>query len=406
MKARLLLLALLGICAHADAAPSGEDQKTTRVVVLGVDHAAQLIAPNDSPAILTAFLRRVKPDAICIERSPEAFARNDYYEFTYEVQDVIVPFARSNGIDLCPIDWEPPTDDARLGFGMDLDAVPEVRPVTGFQQFLVFNQPSQLTRTLFHADDPKNVAKVTQWAATPTNKTKDDLPRRLYLYRTFLQAKRLAAAAKAHVGGTVLLVVGEFHKRDIEAILADEVGIEIIQPSSLGAPTREESIAAERSDYWFAIASFNLLGIQSTTGNIDFAFVRRAVAELRRLHDTPETALLTTRLDLLEKRIRPQDAIKRYRSIAASAGDRPFSWTGVLDPTRVDSYFDPFGNVEVGQRALIEAARELSSLGDHREVEYIHDQIAPKLEPLKGRQFETYWKRYIAGPVATESAVN
>ncbi|WP_238982040.1 hypothetical protein [Xanthomonas phaseoli] len=268
MKARLLLLALLGICAHADAAASGEDQKTTRVVVLGVDHAAQLVSPNDSPAMLTAFLRRVRPDAICIERSPEAFARNDYYEFTYEVQDVVVPFARSNGIDLCPIDWEPPAADARLGFGMDLDVVPEVRPVKGFQQFLVFNQPSQLTRTLFHADDPKNVAKVTQWAATPTNKTKDDLPRRLYLYRTFLQAKRLAAAAKAHTGGTVLLVVGEFHKRDIEAILADEVGIEIVQPTAIGAPTREEAIAAERSDYWFAIASFNLLGTQSTTGMV------------------------------------------------------------------------------------------------------------------------------------------
>lgn len=406
MKAGLLVLALLGIFTHASAAASGEDQQTTRVIVLGVDHAAQLVSANDSPAMLAAFLGRAKPDAICIERSPEAFARNDYYEFTYEVQDVVVPFARSNGIELCPIDWEPPADDARLGFGMDLAAVPDVRPAKGFQQFLAFQQPSQLARTLFHADDPENVAHVTRWAATPSKHSKDDLPRRLYLYRTFLQAKRLAAAAKAHTGGTVLLVVGEFHKRDIEAILADEAGIEIVQPTAIGAPSREEATAAERSDYWFAIASFNLLGVQSTTGNIDFAFVGNAVDQLRRMHESPETALLQTRLDLLEKRIRPQEAITRYRSIAASAGDQTFSWTGVLDPARLDSYFDPFGNLEVGQRALVEAARELSSLGDHKEVEQIRTHVAATLAPRKARQFDAYWKRYIETRVATGSSVN
>ena len=89
MKRLFFSLALLLMSGAAGAASRPVDGKTT-VIVLGVDHAAQLVARNDRPALLAAFLAHAKPDAICIERSPEAFARNDYYEFTYEVQDLVV----------------------------------------------------------------------------------------------------------------------------------------------------------------------------------------------------------------------------------------------------------------------------------------------------------------------------
>jgi len=150
-----VVLAMLSLPARG--APP---EAATQVIVLGVDHAAQLAAREDRPAVLAAFLDRAAPDAICIERSPEAFARNDFYEFTYEVQDVVVPFARERNIDVCPFDWHPSTEDAQLGFGMDLEAIPEIRPIRGFQQFLTFPEPAQLHRTLFHADDPQNVARA------------------------------------------------------------------------------------------------------------------------------------------------------------------------------------------------------------------------------------------------------
>lgn len=396
MRSLLLSLAFFVLPLGAQAASKGQGSQVTRVIVLGVDHAAQLISPKDSPAVLAAFLERAKPDAICIERSPEAYARNDYYEFTYEVQDVVVPFARSKGLDVCPIDWMPSTEDAKLGFGMDLEAVPEVRPEKGYQQFLTFPNPSQLTRDLFHADNPDNLGRVIKWAVTPATKSSDDLPRRLYLYRTFLQAKRLSQAAKAHPGGTVLLVVGEFHKRDIEAILADEKGIEVVQPSTIGTPTRAQIAAAESRDYWLAIASFNLLGVQSTTGNIDLKFVRGAVSSLRSSEYSPEVTLLGIRLDLLESRIDSGQAVGQYLKVASSAGDASFSWTGAQDRDRLDSYFDPFGNLNVRQRSLVEAARELVKLGRSAEAERIRGDVARDLTALKARQFEAYWARYIA----------
>lgn len=399
MKRLFFSMALLLMAGTAGAAAKAVDGKTT-VIVLGVDHAAQLVARNDRPALLAAFLAHAKPDAICIERSPETFARNDYYEFTYEVQDVVVPFARRNGIDLCPIDWEPPVDDARLGFGVDLGAAPELRPASGFQQFLSFPAPSHLTRDLFHADEAKNVARIAQWAATPAKRATDDLPRRLYLYRTYLQAQRVAAAAKAHPGGTVVVVVGEFHKRDIEAILADAADVRIVQPSSLGKPTEAQVRQHERREYRVAVASFNLLGVQSATGNIDRAFVRETVQALKAEQNSPEARLMETRLDLLEERITPAAAVDRYRRIASDAGDARFTWTGVTDAARLDSYFDPFGNLTVRQRALIETARELHRAGRGEEAAGIQQTLGSELGERKKAQLAGYWERYIAPPAS------
>ncbi|MGJ7903678.1 hypothetical protein [Lysobacter sp. 1R34A] len=383
----LLLWPVQEAAAQAGATPA-------TVIVLGVDHAAQLVSERDQPALLEAFLDRARPDAICIERAPEAFARGDFYEFTYEVQDVAVPFARRHGIELCPIDWEPPAEDQRLGFGLSLDAPPELRPLKGFMGFLAFGQEA-LARDFFHADDPARLHKVTNWAATPAARAKNDLPRRLYLYRTYLQAQRIAAAAHAHPGGTVVVVVGEFHKHDIEAILKDDPGVRLVQPSSLGRPDAKAVAAHDRLEYRTAIASFNLLGLQSS-GPVDYGYVGRAVAALEAAGATPQARLFRVRLDRLQGRIERGDAIARYRAIAAEAGDARFAWTGVKDKARVDSWFDPFGNLDVRRRALLEAARESWAAGDAAAANELLDACSEGLSPRQRDQLRGYWQRDVA----------
>lgn len=389
---RFALILLLSFAAIAYA-----DGTTTRVIVLGVDHSTQLVARGDQPAAFDAFLERAKPDAICVERTPDAFARNDFYEFTYEVQSIVLPYAQRNRVDLCPVDWEPPREDQLLGFGVDLETVPELRPTKGFQQFLSF-PPATLQRRLLDADNPDNLVRVVQWAAQPAAKAADDLPRRLYLYRTYMQAKRLAQAAKARPGGTVVLVVGEFHKRDIEAILAGDPAIELVQPSAVGEPAADEVVQHDRREYRLAIATFNLLGVQAKTGNVDFSWLREVVGQLEKQDDTPEVQLLAARLALLEGRIDAKQAIARYERIARVDGDPPFTWNGVKDRARIDSYFDPFGNLDVRRRALLEAAREWYRLGDTRKGDALLAQVAADLSPRKRTQLEGYWQREFAAP--------
>ncbi|MGO4775411.1 hypothetical protein AB4084_07830, partial [Lysobacter sp. 2RAB21] len=222
----------------------------------------------------------------------------------------------------------------------------------------------------------------------------------LYLYRTYLQAQRIAAAARAHPGGTVVVVVGEFHKLDIEAILQDDASIRVVQPSSLGRPSPQEIQAHDRREYRAAIASFNLLGAQASSGAIDYEFVRAAVEALEAAGTTPEARLFRTRLDLLQKRIGRAEAVERYQAIAASAGDAKFSWNGVKDAARVDSYFDPFGNLSVRQRALLEAARELLAAGEVKRANELRDACAAGLSPRQREQLQGYWDREAGNAVS------
>jgi hypothetical protein len=82
---------------------------------------------------------------------------------------------------------------------------------------------------------------IGEWHNTLASQPRFDFARRLYLYRTCMQAMRIAQVAKGHAGQTVLVIVGFFHKDDIERILRDFPHIELVQPSTFGEPD-EDSI--------------------------------------------------------------------------------------------------------------------------------------------------------------------
>jgi hypothetical protein len=398
MRWSSLLSAALLLCACVAArAEDPQGPVPTRVVVLGVNHAAQLVSEADQPGMLLAFIRRLAPDAVCVEREPEAYARNDHYEFTYEIQDVVLPYAREQGLEICPFDWEPPREDQMLGWGLALSDPPEVRRPAGFQGFLSFPEAEALRRGFFQADDVASLAKVHEWIRTPAQPASRDLARRMHQYRTFLQAQRIRAAARRWPGGTVLVVVGEFHKHDIEAILGDDPGIALVQPSSLPAPTLQEAERASSRAHRVAIASFNLLGAQAGTGNVDWPWVARVLDALEREREDPETRLLRTRHARLSGGIDAEAAIARYRAIAADPAARAMpTWNGVLDRSRVDSYFDPFGNLRTDQRARVELARELYRQGDAAAADAMLPALQAELEPKQARQLQAYWKRELA----------
>ncbi|MBO9873607.1 hypothetical protein J7370_09385 [Xanthomonas sp. D-93] len=386
----LFLLAL----AAASASGMAATPAPTRVAILGVEHAAQLVSERDQPGVLAAFLEQLAPDALCIERLPEQAARGDYYEYTYEVQGVILPYAAAHPVALCPIDWMPPVEDARLGFGVDLDTPLELRRAQGFQGFLAFPDKAALQRDFFAADVPENVAAVRKWAQTPAPRADQDLPRRLYLYRTFLQAQRIRAAALAHPGKTVLVVVGYFHKPDLEAILAHDPAIALMQPSTLGRPTADAVARATTASQRAAILAFNLLGTQADTGNVDWAWMTRVLDTYATEAPAAETALLRTRLALLSGQLAPAEARRRYARLAEDTqAELEFGWTGVQDRTRVDSFFDPFGNLTVRQRATLELARTDYALGRSREGDAAIERLRAELSPRKALQLCGYAAR-------------
>ncbi len=389
------MVLLLGMALTTVQGGAAQAVPPTRVVILGVGHSTQLVDERQQPAVLRAFFDRVQPDAIGVERDPGNFARGDHYEFTYEIQYIALPWAEERGLPVHPVDWVPPRDDLVLGFGVDLEAPPEIRG--GWQGFLTFPDPVEARAPLFFADsEPDRDARRAPWQSewTPASR---DLPRRLFLYRTFLQARRIAEAAARYPGGTLLVPVGANHKDDIERILGDDPRIQIVQPSTFGEPTGEEVEAHVLRRDLIAIASFNLLGVQGAQGDVDWDWMHRIVRRLERDRRSSEVRLLATRLHVLTGAMAPEDALEQYLGIAKEAGgSTDFTWTGVKDVTRLDSYFDPFGNLSVGQRARLEAAREHLRLGQHAEALLVRQELAGELTSRMQRQLEAYWAEHLA----------
>ena len=77
------------------AEPCGRQPR--RVLTIGV-----LVGRAYHPGWFRAFFDLVHPSAICIERSPDEFARGDFYEFTYEAQDIAIPYDLGHILDADP----------------------------------------------------------------------------------------------------------------------------------------------------------------------------------------------------------------------------------------------------------------------------------------------------------------
>lgn len=386
----MCLVSLVVWASTAQAAP------TTRVVILGVTHGgAQFVSPWQQPAAFRAFIDRVHPDGIAIERSPDEYARGDFYEFTFEQQDIVVPYARERRIPLHPIDWLPSAGDMELAFSIDVSLTPTIRPAMGFQSFETL-PVEQLRARLLFADAESSRRESRDWSTQPNAKSRFDFPRRLYLYRTFMQAMRIARGAREHPGGLLLVVVGAMHKDDLERILTDEQGISIVQPSIFGEPTDAEVRHGVRAADRFEIATFNLLGLQSGAA-VDWDWLRRIVGELGTA--SHETQLLAIRFDLLIHKLAPDVALARLDALdRATTPDETFHWTGVKDRTRLDSTFDPFGNLTVKQRVQLEIARLAHRLGQDARAQAIEEQLVGQLTPLQAAQLRIYWNRYIIDP--------
>ena len=241
----VIALAFRGV-VNGQVSEAPQSPVKTRVIVLGVDHSNQLVSPLNQPGFLAAFIEKARPSAVCIERTPELAARWNFYEFTYEIQAIVLPYLANHPTDICPIDWMPPVEDQKLVFGTDLDAPPEFRPQGGF---LTFPDALSLTERFFVGEDPKMVGPVKKRFGEPRARADRDFPRRLFLYRTFSQPQHIRTAARGHPGKTVLVVVAYFHKPDLQSILASDSEIYIVQPSSIGEPTQQE-VEAKDLIYW------------------------------------------------------------------------------------------------------------------------------------------------------------
>src|SRR3546814_16827568 len=98
------ILAAFLLLAAAPVAAAESEPAATEVVILGVDHSAQLVNRRQPPAAMRAFFSSISPAALCIESAPAEFARRHHYAFTDQIQGAIDPCARETNTALCQND--------------------------------------------------------------------------------------------------------------------------------------------------------------------------------------------------------------------------------------------------------------------------------------------------------------
>ncbi|SIO01978.1 hypothetical protein SAMN05444409_1625 [Epilithonimonas zeae] len=366
-----------------------------KVVILGVGHSTQLINYNHQPAAIRAFINKVKPSAICIERSPEEFSRNDFYEFTYEQQFAVVPYAKENNIPLYPVDWTPSETDSELGFGIKDLSVPRfVRQKEGFLGFTTFTEKRDFEDDLYFAEKEDYVKRIASWYSSQPEKTAFDLPRRMFLYRTFLQSRRIQKVLENYSStDTILVVIGAFHKNDIENNLMEQ-GYQIIQPSTFGNTNQQEIDEEFRKQDGYSILSFNLLGMQSQIEKTNEKLVDYALAKFGN-DESIELEFFKIRRAVVFEKIPSKKALNLYQVLLGKIDNENWSWNGVKDETRIDSYFDPFGNLTLKDRIRLEVAREYRKLSKHNACQNQIEIINSGLNSYKKSMLNFYIEKYL-----------
>jgi len=390
MRSSLIIL-FISIFFNAGA----RGQEKSKIVVLGVTHSMQLVNPKQQPAILRTFFDRVDPKALCIESTPEQYLQSNFYEFTYEQQFCLIPYAKKKNIPIHPFDWWPENEDMRIALGFtDAEYPAFTRRANGFQGFLYFEDSSIFKNDLYYAENEKEKKEISDWYVSYPAEMQYDFPRRLFLYRTFLQAMYIKKTAEQYPGDTILAVVGSYHKEDLEKILGAH-GFTIIDPKGFGQFTSSDVDANFLTEDAYAIASFNLLGLQSTTVFRDSVFLKKALSVLEK-ERTAETKLFSIRYKLLYHHINSAQAIEEYRKVLTGLSkENKFTWTGVKNMQRIDSYFDPFGNMTVWQRSQLELAREYFATGDRINYTKTKEILENEFTGLKKSLLREYMKIYL-----------
>lgn len=378
---------------------AGLTDPTAKLVILGTDHSLQLFSEAQQPAVFRAFFERVQPDVICIEHPLEDYSRGDYAygEYAYEKIHIALPWAREHRVPIYPVDWVPPAADHMLVWNVpNIESPGFVRHHSYVRSFIAFGR-ERINSDLFLGESQEAQQPVNEWYDQPRQLGERDFPRRVGLYRTFMQAMRVKSIAHQHIGQTILVVIGYFHKEDIERVLSNDPAINLIQSSEFGYPASAEIEQHIRHEDLLAVLTFNLLGMQCFTGAINLGWMSKILARLDN-ENTAEISLLHTRYELLANSINSETALRAYQDILhrCSRSDR-FTYDGVQDHSRIDSYFDPFGNLGIHQRTLVEIGRENSKLGHHDKAAALLDEVLSSgaLSKMQQAQLRVYWHEYV-----------
>lgn len=393
---KLWTLALIVALGASHTVGASETRTYAEVTVLGVAHSAQLYKREYRPAALRAWLEGVNPDVIAVEVTQERLQQADFYGFTYEIQDVLIPYAKSNRIEYTPFDWEPSVKDMLTAFRFDLSKYPQIRPEQGWGAFVQFNHETLDKLDFFYTNDSPEIQSTKEWAANDTGNINAEAARRLFLYRTHMQARNIERIARENPGKRIAVVVGYMHQADLISLLESSPTVRLRPANAFPLNHVQNADSYDRISDFMAIAWVNLFSVQSELGIYDSLWIADVLSQLEDSMSAEELTMLKLRFAELEgneELTELRDKWLRLSEILPE--DRTPSWRGIISDGRMDSDFDPFARLSLYERAHHEAARISCILGDNESMTESLNKVEKSLAEKYHAQYLGYWQQRI-----------
>jgi hypothetical protein len=225
-------LLVLFLILYSGCATHTSDIAKTQITIIGTFHDGLKNMKFYSPEKLQSFLEKTNPEIIAAEIRPQDYAKGDLSPNPWDMNEIVVPFAGVRHIEIEPIDWWP--DNMRAQYRQyykELTVTEKGRQIYNEVEdewaphkktFLSSREatPEYIHSSLFAERDSSFRSKV--------KKLVGEGPQNLFWYtRAEKMNENLAEVIRRHPGQRITVVVGAFHRPDIENFLKTQSNVEI-----------------------------------------------------------------------------------------------------------------------------------------------------------------------------------
>jgi len=202
------------------------------VTVIGTFHGSMRGMKYYTPSKLKILIADSQPDVLAIEIRPEDFQVGRLDNNPWDMNEIVIPYATSKNIPLEPIDWWP--DDLRARHDLALKEIE--KSVEGKKRLMELEDEWALHKSDFpdfndatpeYIHSPEFSHRESEYRANVKQQLGEGPQNLMWYTRAEKINGNLDVVIKKYPGKRITVVVGAFHRPDIERFLESQPQVQL-----------------------------------------------------------------------------------------------------------------------------------------------------------------------------------
>jgi hypothetical protein len=208
------------------------NSKLTLVTIIGTFHGSMRGMKHYTPSKLKTLIADSQPDILAIEIRPKDFQAGRLDNNPWDMNEIVIPYAKSNDIPIEPIDWWP--DDLRARHDL---ALKEIEKSVDGKKLLIeiddewaphksdFPDYNEVTPEYIHS--PEFSRRESEYRANVKRQLGEGPQNLMWYTRAEKINGNLDGVLKKYPGKRITVVVGASHRPDIERFLESQPQVQL-----------------------------------------------------------------------------------------------------------------------------------------------------------------------------------